>query len=85
MEVTPEKRAMSLKILRMICSGKRKETDIPYPDDELVRRALNNSFHLATRGKTKRAAASAVFGTGSTVSSAICRRFGADPDEVVMG
>lgn len=54
-------------------------------DEELVHRALNNSFRTAGLGKTRRAVASRVFGTGSSVSGAICRRYGFDPDECAGG
>lgn len=82
MEATPEKRAMAIKIMQMICQKKNEPSSIPYHDSDLVDRALKNSFRMAPRGKTKRAAAGAVFGIGSSVSSAICRRFGFDPNEV---
>jgi len=72
---------MAINLAKMIF-GSNHGNGLPYTDAELVERALRNSFRLSGRGKTKRAAASAVFGTGSSVSSDICRRFGFDPDEV---
>jgi hypothetical protein len=79
--VTEEKTAMAIKLAKMIF-GQSRGNWLPYTDAELVEMALRNSFRMASRGKTRRSAASAVFGTGSSVSSGICRRFGFDPDEV---
>jgi hypothetical protein len=53
------------------------------PDADLVKRAVRNAGRLVTPKRVRWAAVLDVFGTGSTWSMDLCRRFGLDPHERV--
>lgn len=60
-------------------SKERSVADIP--DSELVKRAVYNAAAKSRRyGKYAWANVQAVFGTGSTFSAQLCRRFNVNPD-----
>ena len=59
---------------------------IPIADDELVRRAVTTGMRATTKrgvGKPRWFYVPERFGLGSTYAQTLCRRFGADPDQLV--
>ena len=59
-----------------------KDSDIPYEERELIQRAIRKARPFA-RAEPRWVMVKRIFGTGSTVSAAICTRYGFDPDKEV--
>ena len=60
-----------------------KDSDIPYEERELIQRAIRQARPFA-HAEPRWAMVKRIFGTGSTVSAAICTRYGFDPDKEVQ-
>lgn len=57
---------------------------IPYEERELIQRAIRNARPVHHTPKRPRwALVKDIFGTGRTVSRAICTRYGFDPDREI--
>uniref|UniRef100_A0AAU6W341 Uncharacterized protein n=1 Tax=Pseudomonas phage Touem01 TaxID=3138548 RepID=A0AAU6W341_9VIRU len=56
-----------------------------FREDDLIRRAVRNVRGSRRNTLQRWALVRDAFGTGSGVATALCRRFGFDPDEVLKG
>ena len=59
-----------------------ENSNIPYEERELIQRAIRNARPFA-HAEPRWAMVKRVFGTGATVSAAICTRYGFDPNTEV--
>jgi len=58
------------------------ESEVPYTEQQLIQRAIRMARpRYGRKDKPRWALVKDVFGTGQTVSTAICTRYGFDPDE----
>ena len=58
---------------------------VPYSDEELIRRAVLYPAHPLGVDRARWAIVRDVFAVGSTTAASICRRFGANPDDMIQG
>ena len=58
------------------------ESAVPYSERQLIQRAIKKARpRYGKRGKPRWALVKDLFGTGQTVSTAICTKYGFDPDK----
>lgn len=58
---------------------------IAYSDEKLMERAVTFPRNLAMQDRARWAIVRDIFCVGSTTAHAICKRFGANPDDIVKG